>query len=164
MGAFSSNKKRQMENIDTTCINVNLDVKEFPSKSVPLGFHSRSFEGVSIYVCEMLCVLSHMACKYAFSSCLLPPHQPNSVCFLYRTLIEKSTVDRLVLLVTVSQEDVQLHYGVQGGQTRSLSVKTAGHISIGQWTHVALQVGGLLLLSWSSGGHLHLSRVPFKIA
>lgn len=92
------------------------------------------------------------------------PHQPSSVYFLYRTLIEKSTVDRLVLLVTVSQEDVQLHYGVQGGQTRSLSVKTAGHISIGQWTHVALQVGGLLLLSWSSGGHLYLSRVPFKRA
>ncbi|XP_056624652.1 usherin [Triplophysa dalaica] len=56
------------------------------------------------------------------------------------TLIEKSTVDRLVFLVTVSQEDVQFHYSVQGGQTRSLSMKTAGHISIGQWTHMALQV------------------------
>lgn len=43
MGTFSSNKKRQMENIDATCINFRvmfiLDVKEFPRKSAPLGFH-----------------------------------------------------------------------------------------------------------------------------
>lgn len=82
--------------------------------------------------------------------------------FLYRTLIEKSTVDRLVFLVTVSQEDVQFHYSVQGGQTRSLSMKTAGHISIGQWTHMALQVGGLFLFSWSFSCHLYVTCLLFK--
>lgn len=48
----SSNKKRQMENIDTTCINVRvmfiLDGKEFPSKRGLLDFHSQYFEGVLI--------------------------------------------------------------------------------------------------------------------
>ncbi|XP_065144388.2 usherin [Paramisgurnus dabryanus] len=56
------------------------------------------------------------------------------------TLIEKSTEDRLVFMVTISQEDVQFHYGIQSGQPRSLTMKTAGHISIGQWAHVALQI------------------------
>lgn len=69
MGAFSSNKKRQMENIDTTCINVRvmfiLDAKEFPSKSALLDFHSRSFKGVSIvYVCVVMrdasCIVSYL--------------------------------------------------------------------------------------------------------
>nr|XP_009291422.1 usherin [Danio rerio] len=51
------------------------------------------------------------------------------------TLIEKSTVERLVLLVTVSEKDIQIHYGIQ-----SISMKTAGHISIGHWAHLALQI------------------------
>ncbi|ROL45014.1 Usherin [Anabarilius grahami] len=55
------------------------------------------------------------------------------------TLVEKSTVGRLVLLVTVSKEDIQIHYGIQSRQNFSISIKTAGHISIGRWTHLAVQ-------------------------
>ncbi|XP_052001042.1 usherin [Xyrauchen texanus] len=56
------------------------------------------------------------------------------------TLFEKSAVGRLVLLVTVSWEDVKLHYGTQSRQNMSISMKTAGHFSIGEWTHLALQI------------------------
>ncbi|XP_016124971.1 usherin [Sinocyclocheilus grahami] len=56
------------------------------------------------------------------------------------TLMEKSAVGRLVLLVTVSKDDIQIHYGIHSKQNFSISMKTAGHISIGHWTHMALQI------------------------
>lgn len=104
----------------------------------------------------MYCLVSHVNMVLLYISLMFVKCTSRYV-FIFlvrRTLIEKSAVDRLVLMVTVSQEDVQFHYGIQGGQTRSLRMKTAGHISIGHWTHVALQVGGLFLLSWPSRGHL----------
>lgn len=60
--------------------------------------------------------------------------------------MEKSAMGRLVLLVTVSKEDVQIHHSTQSRQNFSISMKTAGHISIGHWTHMALQVGSMFLL------------------
>ncbi|XP_026107420.1 usherin-like [Carassius auratus] len=56
------------------------------------------------------------------------------------TLLEKRAVGRLVLLVTVSKEDIQIHYGIHSKQNFSISMKTAGHISIGVWTHMSLQI------------------------
>ncbi|KAK7153113.1 hypothetical protein R3I93_011118 [Phoxinus phoxinus] len=56
------------------------------------------------------------------------------------TLIEKSAMGRLVILVTVSEEDIQIHHSIQSRQNFSISMKTAGHISIGHWTHMALQM------------------------
>ncbi|GAA6106276.1 usherin [Tachysurus ichikawai] len=56
-----------------------------------------------------------------------------------RTVFEKRSTDRLVFLLTVSEMDVQFYYGVQTGQNFSITIKTAGHLQKGQWTHVALQ-------------------------
>lgn len=72
-----------------------------------------------------------------------------------RTLIEKSAMGRLVLLVTVSEEDIQIHHSIQSRQNFSISMKTAGHISIGHWTHMALQVGSMFLFSYSFYGYLY---------
>lgn len=66
--------------------------------------------------------------------------------FMDRTVFEKRSTDRLVFLLTVSEMDVQFYYGVQTGQNFSITIKTAGHLQKGQWTHVALQVGCILLL------------------
>lgn len=72
--------------------------------------------------------------------------------------MEKSAVGRLVLLVTVSKDDIQIHYGIHSKQNFSISMKTAGHISIGHWTHMALQVGSMFLFSYSICGHLYVSH------
>ncbi|RXN20724.1 usherin [Labeo rohita] len=42
------------------------------------------------------------------------------------TLMEMSAVGRLVLLVTVSKDDIHIHYGIQSKQNFSISMKTAG--------------------------------------
>lgn len=65
---------------------------------------------------------------------------------LDRTVFEKRSTDRLVFLLTVSETDVQFHYGVQTGQNFSITISTAGQLPKGQWTHVALQVGCMLPL------------------
>lgn len=72
-----------------------------------------------------------------------------------RTLIEKSAMGRLVLLVTVSEEDIQIHHSIQSRQNFSISMKTAGHISIGHWTHMTLQVGSVFLFSYPFCGYLY---------
>ncbi|RXN19458.1 usherin [Labeo rohita] len=41
------------------------------------------------------------------------------------TLMEMSAVGRLVLLVTVSKDDIHIHYGIQSKQNFSISMKTA---------------------------------------
>ncbi|KAF7704133.1 hypothetical protein HF521_021205 [Silurus meridionalis] len=56
------------------------------------------------------------------------------------TVFEKRTVDRLVFLLTVSETDVQFHYGVQTGQNFFVTISTAGRIQKGYWIHLALQV------------------------
>ncbi|KAJ8400311.1 hypothetical protein AAFF_G00396940 [Aldrovandia affinis] len=58
------------------------------------------------------------------------------------TVIEKSAEGRPVFLLAVSEEEVQLHYRLQQGQTLSLSTRTPGRLSVGHWTHLALQVHG----------------------
>lgn len=75
-----------------------------------------------------------------------PPH---------RTVFEKSTMDRLVVLLIVSETEVQFHFGGQIGQNFSVTMRTAGHIGLGQWTHLALQVGCMCELrrfSWLGAG------------
>ncbi|XP_037397596.1 usherin [Pygocentrus nattereri] len=56
------------------------------------------------------------------------------------TVFEKSATNRLVFLLTISETDVQFHYGSQTGQNFSVTMRTAGHIITGQWTHLTLQV------------------------
>lgn len=62
-----------------------------------------------------------------------------------RTVFEKRSMDRLVFLLTVSEIDVQFHYGVQSGQNFSIKISSAGRIRKGQWTHMALQVGRMFI-------------------
>ncbi|XP_066526697.1 usherin [Hoplias malabaricus] len=56
------------------------------------------------------------------------------------TVFEKSSKDRLVFLLTVSKGEVQFHYSTGVGRNFTIRMRTAGHISIGKWTHLALQV------------------------
>ncbi|XP_072555094.1 usherin isoform X5 [Paramormyrops kingsleyae] len=62
---------------------------------------------------------------------------------LDRTVIEKSAGERVVLALTVSREAVQIQYNQQDGLWRSFSTRTLGHVAVGQWTHMALQVHGV---------------------
>lgn len=67
-----------------------------------------------------------------------------------RTVFEKRSMDQLVFLLTVSEVNVQFHYGVQSSQNFSIIISTAGHIRKGQWTHMALQVGSMFMCAVST--------------
>ncbi|KAM6979899.1 usherin [Aplochiton taeniatus] len=58
------------------------------------------------------------------------------------TVIEKSSEERLVFLLTVSESTVSLHYGQPSGRHAALHFTTRGRIAVGRWTHLALQVHG----------------------
>ncbi|XP_049320201.1 usherin isoform X1 [Astyanax mexicanus] len=67
------------------------------------------------------------------------------------TVFEKSAMDKLVLLLTISETQIQFHYTTQTGQIFSIFMRTAGHISLGQWTHMALQVHGTTVSLFLNG-------------
>uniref|UniRef100_W5NGL3 Usherin n=1 Tax=Lepisosteus oculatus TaxID=7918 RepID=W5NGL3_LEPOC len=56
------------------------------------------------------------------------------------TIIEKSVSSMLVFMLTISEEETQLHYGVPNDKEYSVRVKTLGRTSPGQWIHLAVQV------------------------
>uniref|UniRef100_A0A3B1J7A9 Usher syndrome 2A (autosomal recessive, mild) n=1 Tax=Astyanax mexicanus TaxID=7994 RepID=A0A3B1J7A9_ASTMX len=77
------------------------------------------------------------------------------------TVFEKSAMDKLVLLLTISETQIQFHYTTQTGQIFSIFMRTAGHISLGQWTHMALQVRTVFMsffLGDSVGLHKHVTE------
>ena len=76
-----------------------------------------------------------------------------ALCSSLRTVIEKSSEDQLVFLLTVSESVVNLRYGQphsgqtddqtggqSSGQPLSVSFSTRGRITVDRWTHLALQV------------------------
>ncbi|XP_076833979.1 usherin-like [Brachyhypopomus gauderio] len=67
------------------------------------------------------------------------------------TVFEKSTMDRLVFRLSTSEAEVQLHYGVQDGQTFSVSMSTAGRLTVGLWAHLALQVHSVAVSLFVNG-------------
>ncbi len=103
------------------------------------------FQMIFIVNVGLFWIIFYVACF----ECLNCSQQNINVCFSKcRTLMEKSAVGRLLLLVTVSKDDIQIHYGIHSKHNFSISMKTAGHISIGHWTHMALQVGSMFLFSY----------------
>uniref|UniRef100_A0A4W4GYM7 Usher syndrome 2A (autosomal recessive, mild) n=1 Tax=Electrophorus electricus TaxID=8005 RepID=A0A4W4GYM7_ELEEL len=91
------------------------------------------------------------SCLASFSSLTLGPDGSFTLTLWVKleeaavmTVFEKSTMDRLVFLLRVSEAEVQLHYGVQDGHTVSITMSTAGRMTVGRWAHLALQVGNAL--------------------
>lgn len=60
---------------------------------------------------------------------------------MFRTVLEKSSEERLVFLLTVSESAVKLQYGQPSGQAGTLTFSTQGRLTVDRWTHLALQVG-----------------------
>ncbi|KAL0969312.1 hypothetical protein UPYG_G00225390 [Umbra pygmaea] len=58
------------------------------------------------------------------------------------TVLEKSSEDHLVFLLTVSESAVTLWYGQPSGHVVSLHFSTQGRVTVNRWTHLALQVHG----------------------
>ncbi|XP_062863133.1 usherin [Trichomycterus rosablanca] len=58
------------------------------------------------------------------------------------TVLEKSSTNGLVFLLTISRMTLQFHYSTQPGLNSSITLSTAGRFSRDDWTHVALQVHG----------------------
>ncbi|KAK1792994.1 hypothetical protein P4O66_001709 [Electrophorus voltai] len=87
------------------------------------------------------------SCLASFSSLTLGPDGSFTLTLWVKleeaavmTVFEKSTMDRLVFLLRVSEAEVQLHYGVQDGHTVSITMSTAGRMTVGRWAHLALQI------------------------
>lgn len=66
----------------------------------------------------------------------------SSLCFLsHRMLLEKSSDNRLVFSLTVSERAVALRYGQTNGLTsHTISFRTEGRLQLNSWTHITLQV------------------------
>uniref|UniRef100_A0A3B5QN66 Usherin n=1 Tax=Xiphophorus maculatus TaxID=8083 RepID=A0A3B5QN66_XIPMA len=68
----------------------------------------------------------------------------SSLCFLsHRMLLEKSSDNRLVFSLTVSERAVALRYGQTNGLTsHTISFRTEGRLQLNRWTHITLQIYG----------------------
>ena len=59
---------------------------------------------------------------------------------MFRMVLEKSSEERLVFLLTVSESAVKLQYGQPSSQVGTLTFSTQGRLTVDRWTHLALQV------------------------